>query len=108
MLRTPDSGQFSFFTAHPGITRGGHYHHTKTEKFLVIQGKARFGFRHILTNETFEIVTSNERPQVVETVPGWSHDVTNIGDDTMVVMLWANELFNRDRPDTTAAKVLDA
>ena len=108
MLRTPDSGQFSFFTAHPGITRGGHYHHTKTEKFLVIQGKARFGFRHILTDETFEIVTSNERPQVVETVPGWSHDVTNIGDDTMVVMLWANELFNRDKPDTIAAKVLDA
>lgn len=108
MLRTPDSGQFSFFTAHPGVTRGGHYHHTKTEKFLVIQGKARFGFRHILTNETFEIVTSNERPQVVETVPGWSHDVTNIGDETMVVMLWANESFNRDKPDTIAAKVLDA
>lgn len=108
MLRTPDSGQFSFFTAHPGITRGGHYHHTKTEKFLVIQGKARFGFRHILTNETFEIVTSSERPQVVETVPGWSHDVTNIGDDTMVAMLWANELFNRDKPDTIAAKVVGA
>lgn len=108
MLRTPDSGQFSFFTAHSGITRGGHYHHTKTEKFLVIQGKARFGFRHILTNETFEIVTSSDRPQVVETVPGWSHDVTNIGDDTMVVMLWANELFDREKPDTIAAEVLSA
>lgn len=108
MLRTPDSGQFSFFTAHPGITRGGHYHHTKTEKFLVIQGKARFGFRHILTDETFEVVTSSERPRVVETVPGWSHDVTNIGEDTMVVMLWANELFNRDKPDTIAAKVIGA
>ena len=48
MLRTPDSGQFSYFTAHPGITRGGHYHHSKTEKFLVVQGTARFGFRHIL------------------------------------------------------------
>ena len=52
MLKTPDSGQFSFFTAHPGITRGGHYHHTKTEKFLVIKGTARFGFRHIVTGET--------------------------------------------------------
>lgn len=108
MLRTPDSGQFSFFTAHPGITRGGHYHHTKTEKFLVIQGTARFGFRHILTDETFEVVTSSQQPQVVETVPGWSHDVTNIGDDTMVVMLWANELFDRDKPDTIAAKVVGA
>lgn len=108
MLRTPDSGQFSYFTAHPGITRGGHYHHSKTEKFLVIQGKAKFGFRHILTDETFEIITSGEEPRVVETVPGWSHDVTNIGDDTMVVMLWANELFDREKPDTIAAKVLSA
>ena len=47
MLKTADSGQFSFFTAHPGVTRGGHYHHAKTEKFLVIKGSARFRFRHI-------------------------------------------------------------
>lgn len=106
MLRTPDCGQFSYFTAHPGITRGGHYHHTKTEKFLVVHGKARFGFRHILTGQTHEIVTSSDEPHVVETVPGWSHDITNIGDEVMVVMLWANELFDRDKPDTVAAKVL--
>lgn len=106
MLRTPDAGQFSFFTAHPGITRGGHYHHSKTEKFLVVKGRARFGFRHILTDETFTLETSDVVPRVVETVPGWSHDITNIGNDTMVVMLWANELFDRNKPDTIAAKVL--
>lgn len=106
MLKTRDSGQFSFFTAHPGITRGGHYHHVKTEKFLVIKGKARFGFRHIVTEEVTEIVTSGETPEVVETVPGWSHDVTNIGDDELVVMLWANENFDRERPDTVASEVL--
>lgn len=106
MLRTPDCGQFSFFTAHPGVTRGGHYHHTKTEKFLVVKGRARFGFRHILTDETFTLETSDATPRVVETVPGWSHDITNIGEDTMVVMLWANELFDWERPDTIAAKVL--
>lgn len=105
MLRTLDSGQFSFFTAHPGVTRGGHYHHSKTEKFLVVKGQARFGFRHILTNETFVLETSEAVPRVVETVPGWSHDITNIGDDTMVVMLWANEIFDREKPDTVAAKV---
>lgn len=105
MLKTQDSGQFSFFTAHPGITRGGHYHHTKTEKFLVIKGSARFGFRHIVTGERHEILTSGERPQVVETVPGWTHDITNVGEDEMVVMLWANEIFDRDRPDTIASKV---
>ena len=105
MLKTPDCGQISYFTAHPGITRGGHYHHSKTEKFLVIKGRARFGFRHILSGETFEILTSEEAPRIVETVPGWSHDVTNIGDDEMLVMLWANEIFDLQRPDTFAHKV---
>lgn len=105
MLKTPDSGQFSFFTAHPGITRGGHYHHTKTEKFLVIKGAARFGFRHVVTGERHELLTSGDKPQVVETVPGWTHDITNIGEDEMVVMLWANEIFDRLKPDTIAAKV---
>lgn len=105
MLKTPDSGQFSFFTAHPGITRGGHYHHSKTEKFLVITGRARFGFRHILTDEFHSLETSGEKPEIVETVPGWSHDITNIGDDELVVMLWANEIFDRDRPDTISRSV---
>jgi UDP-2-acetamido-2,6-beta-L-arabino-hexul-4-ose reductase len=105
MLKTKDSGQFSFFTAHPGITRGGHYHHTKSEKFLVIQGKARFGFRHLITNETYELLTDGEKPEVVETVPGWTHDITNVGDNEMIVMLWANEIFDRQHPDTITCKV---
>lgn len=100
MLKTPDCGQFSYFTAHPGITRGGHYHHTKSEKFLVIKGLARFKFRHMHTGETYELTTAGNKPQVVETVPGWTHDITNIGDDEMVVMLWANEIFDRNKPDT--------
>lgn len=105
MLKTRDSGQFSFFTAYPGVTRGGHYHHVKTEKFLVIKGKARFGFRHIVTDEVVEIFTSGDMPEIVETVPGWSHDVTNVGEDELVVMLWANENFDREKPDTVAYKV---
>jgi UDP-2-acetamido-2,6-beta-L-arabino-hexul-4-ose reductase len=105
MLKTAGSGQFSFFTAHPGITRGGHYHHTKTEKFLVIKGSARFGFRHVITNETYEVLTTGDVSRVVETVPGWTHDITNIGNDEMVVMLWANEIFDRAKPDTIAMKV---
>ena len=100
MLKTKDSGQFSYFTAHPGITRGGHYHHSKNEKFLVIKGRAKFCFRHIDTDEYHELETNGSVPEVVETVPGWSHDVTNIGDDELVVMLWANEIFNPELPDT--------
>jgi UDP-2-acetamido-2,6-beta-L-arabino-hexul-4-ose reductase len=102
MLRTKDSGQFSFFTAYPGITRGGHYHHTKSEKFLVIKGHARFRFRHIVTGDDHELETSDEEARIVETVPGWTHDITNIGDQEMVVMLWASEIFDRERPDTYA------
>lgn len=102
MLKTPDAGQFSFFTAHPGITRGGHYHHSKTEKFLVIKGKACFRFRNMLTGEFYELYTSGEHSEIVETVPGWTHDVTNVGDDELICMLWANEIFDRDKPDTFA------
>ena len=105
MLKTPNSGQFSFFTAHPGITRGGHYHHSKTEKFLVIRGKACFRFRNMLTGEFHELHTSGENSEIVETVPGWTHDVTNVGDDELICMLWANEIFDRDKPDTYACSL---
>lgn len=105
MLKTKDSGQFSFFTAHSGITRGGHYHHTKTEKFLVIKGSAKFRFRHIVTNEYYEKFTNGDNPEIVETIPGWSHDITNIGTEEMLVMLWANEIFDQDKPDTITYKL---
>lgn len=105
MLKTPDCGQFSYLTAHPGVTRGGHYHHSKTEKFLVIKGHARFRFRHIVTNEIYEIFTSGDAPQVVETAPGWAHDITNIGKEEMIVMLWANEIFDHHHTDTIRSRV---
>jgi UDP-2-acetamido-2,6-beta-L-arabino-hexul-4-ose reductase len=105
MLKTPDTGQFSYFTAHPGMIRGGHYHHSKTEKFLVIKGEALFRFRHLLTNELVELHVNGAAPQVVESIPGWTHDITNVGDNEMVVMLWANEIFDRQKPDTVTRKI---
>jgi UDP-2-acetamido-2,6-beta-L-arabino-hexul-4-ose reductase len=105
MLKTPNSGQFSYFTAHPGVTRGGHYHNSKTEKFLVIKGKALFRFRHMLNHEIFDFVISGDSPSIVETIPGWAHDVTNIGNDEMLVMLWANEIFDRINPDTFSCQL---
>lgn len=100
MLKTPNAGQFSFFTAHPGVSRGGHFHHSKTEKFLVIKGKACFRFHHMLTDEFYELFTSGEQPEVVESIPGWAHDVINVGDDELICMLWANEIYDREKPDT--------
>ena len=105
MLKTKDSGQFSYFTAHPGITRGGHYHHTKTEKFLVISGEAVFKFENITTGKQYELTVSGSMPEIVETVPGWAHDITNIGDKELIVMLWSNEIFDDKKPDTIAKDV---
>jgi len=105
MLKTPDCGQISYFTSHPGVTRGEHYHHTKTEKFLVLRGQARFAFRHIDTGEVHQLEVEGGQGRIVETAPGWTHNVTNIGDTELIVMLWASELFDRARPDTVSMKV---
>jgi UDP-2-acetamido-2,6-beta-L-arabino-hexul-4-ose reductase len=105
MLKTPDCGQFSFFTVHPGITRGSHYHHSKTEKFLVVKGIALMRFRHMITGEISHITVSSDKPQVVDSIPGWVHDITNIGDTETIVLLWANEIFNRQRPDCIPCEV---
>ena len=100
MLKTINSGQFSFFTAKPGITRGGHYHHTKNEKFLVISGEARFRFCNLITNERYELFTKGEDSEVINTVPGWSHDITNVGENELICMLWSSEIFDANNPDT--------
>ncbi|MBL0608719.1 NAD-dependent epimerase/dehydratase family protein [Aeromonas jandaei] len=105
MLKTPSAGQFSFFTAHPGVTRGGHYHHTKNEKFLVIKGTASYRFKQIITGEEYSITVDAGEYKIIETVPGWTHDITNIGEDELIVMLWANEIFDRSKPDTIASQL---
>nr|CDF66390.1 UDP-2-acetamido-2,6-dideoxy-beta-L-talose-4-dehydrogenase [Yersinia similis] len=100
VLKTPEQGQISFFTALPGVTRGGHYHHSKNEKFVVLSGTACFAFRNIITNEFKEEIISSDEPRVVETIPGWAHNIKNIGSTELIVMLWANEIFDREKPDT--------
>lgn len=103
VLKTKNSGQISVFSARPEQTRGGHYHHTKNEKFLVVAGKARFRFYNIDSQAQFTIETDAENLEVVETVPGWAHDITNIGDTDIVVLLWSNEVFDENHPDTYAS-----
>lgn len=100
MIKTQESGQISFFSAHPGVTRGSHYHNSKTEKFLVAKGKASFQFKNLATGENFALETSEDNPEVVETIPGWAHSITNVGSDEMIVILWANEILNKNKPDT--------
>jgi UDP-2-acetamido-2,6-beta-L-arabino-hexul-4-ose reductase len=100
ILKTRNSGQFSFFSINSFATRGGHYHHTKNEKFLVVSGTTRFRFRHIISDETYEIYISGDKLEVVESIPGWSHDISNIGNTEAFVFLWSNEIFDRQTPDT--------
>ena len=100
LLKTQNSGQFSYFTAKPGVTRGGHYHHTKNEKFFVVFGNALFNFKNILTGESFQIEASDNNPSCISTIPGWAHDITNIGESDLIVLLWANEIFDQKTPDT--------
>ena len=105
ILKTEDSGQFSVFTVLPGQSRGGHYHHTKTEKFLVVKGKARFDFRCLNNGGEFTLEVSEDVLKVVDTIPGWAHSITNIGDEEVVVLLWANEVFDPEKPDTIFSEI---
>jgi len=101
-LKTIDSGQFSISTTAPGVTRGGHYHNTKNEKFLIIRGEASIKHRQIHGDEIIEYKVSDKKMEVVEMIPGYTHDITNIGDSEMVLLLWANECFDHNNPDTYA------
>lgn len=104
-VKTLDSGQVSISTTVSGITRGNHYHNTKNEKFLVIKGKASIRHRQIYGDDVIEYIVSDKKMEVVEMIPGYTHDITNIGSDEMVLLLWANETFDRDKPDTNYLKV---
>ena len=99
-IKNKEIGQFSIFTANPGSIRGEHYHHSKSEKFLVVSGAAKFEFCNIITNDKFSLIVSYEMFKVVQTIPGWSHSVTNIGSNKLVVLVWASEIFIKDKPDT--------
>lgn len=105
ILKTVDSGQFSLSTTAPGIKRGDHYHHTKNEKFLVVKGSAVIEFRHIVSGELITYNVSDRKMEVVEMIPGYTHNIKNIGDEDMILFLWANEVYSHDKPDTYYLKV---
>jgi len=104
-VKTRDSGQVSYFTAGPGVSRGQHYHHTKTEKFLVVQGEACFRFRQLHTERFYEQKISSDDSRIIESIPGWAHDVTNTGESELIILVWASEVFDRNRPDTIPEEV---
>jgi UDP-2-acetamido-2,6-beta-L-arabino-hexul-4-ose reductase len=105
-VRTSHSGQIFVSRTKPGITRGNHYHHTKTEKFLVVEGDAVIRFRRIDTGEVLSYNVSGREFRVLDIPPGYTHSIENVGIGEMVVLFWASEVFQPAAPDTYAAEVL--
>jgi len=99
-IKTPDRGQVSINISKPGITKGNHWHHTKNEKFLVVSGKGIIRFRHIDSNDVIEYKVSGETLEVLDIPPGYTHNIENLGDTDMITVMWANEAFDPNHPDT--------
>lgn len=100
VLKTQDLGQVSINVAKPGITKGQHWHHTKNEKFLVVSGEGEIQFRHMITQEVIKIKVSETHLEVVDIPVGYTHNIINTGDKDMVTLMWVNEIFDPNNPDT--------
>lgn len=101
LLKTADCGQFSVNISKPGVTKGQHWHHTKWEFFIVVSGKARIQQRKIGTDQVLNFEVSGDNIQAVHMLPGYTHNIINLSEtENLVTLMWANELFDPNRPDT--------
>lgn len=105
VLKTFDEGQISVNVSKPGITKGNHYHHTKNEKFLVVSGTCVTKLRKIDSDKIISIKTSGDKLEVIDIPPGYTHCITNVGKSNSVTLMWANELYDKSKPDTFFLKV---
>ncbi len=105
LIKSEHFGQIFVSTTHKGVIRGNHYHNTKVEKFCVLKGKAVIRFRHIFGDEVLSYHVSGENIEVVDIPPGYTHSIENLGDDEMIVLFWANQIFDPEKPDTYYSKV---
>ena len=101
LLRTEKCGQFSVNISKPGITKGQHWHHTKWEFFIVVSGKGLIQLRKVGTDEVLNFEVSGEKIEAVHMLPGYTHNIINLSDsEDLVTVMWANECFDPDKPDT--------
>ena len=98
--KNDDTGQVSFFIAKKGKIRGHHFHHSKVEKFLVVQGKAIFNMFDISTKKKLSFKLDDKNLKIVESIPGYQHYIKNVGNSDLIVLLWSNEIFDVKKPDT--------
>ena len=101
LLKTASCGQISVNISKPGITKGQHWHHTKWEFFIVVSGKGLIQMRKIGSDEVLNYYVSGEKIQAVHMLPGYTHNIINLSDtEDLVTVMWANELFDPQKPDT--------
>jgi len=98
-------GQVSYFTINPKEERGHHYHHSKVEKFLVVMGKIKFFFKNLDNNQSYMFNGSEKTSSIFESIPGWSHTIKNDTDKKAVILVWSNEVFKKNKPDTYKYKI---
>lgn len=104
-IRTADRGQVSINISKPGITKGNHWHHTKNEKFLVVNGQGVIRFRKIGSEEVIEYFVNGDKLEVIDIPVGYTHNIENLGKTDMVTVMWVNEMFNPEQPDTMFLEV---
>jgi UDP-2-acetamido-2,6-beta-L-arabino-hexul-4-ose reductase len=104
-LRSPGMGQVFVSSTRPGVTRGNHWHDTKTEKFLVLEGEALIRLRPVAGGDVLEYRASGQLPQVVDIPPGYTHCITNVGGEDLITLFWASEPFDPAKPDTHPLEV---
>ena len=101
LLRTQSCGQFSVNISKPGITKGQHWHHTKWEFFIVVSGHGLIQQRKVGSDEVLNFEVSGDKIEAVHMLPGYTHNIINLSDkDDLVTVMWANECFNPEKPDT--------
>jgi len=100
LIKSPHFGQVSVSRTKPGVVRGNHWHNTKVEKFIVLEGTALITFRRIDSDELIEYPVSGEKIEIIDIPPGYTHVLTNTGDSDVMTLFWAGELFDPDDPDT--------
>ena len=105
LLKSPWFGQVFVSRTKPGITRGNHFHQTKTEKFVVVEGDAVIRMRSSEGGHILEIPVRGSEFRVVDIPPGCTHSITNVGGGELVTLFWSSEIFDRDQPDTYALQV---
>jgi UDP-2-acetamido-2,6-beta-L-arabino-hexul-4-ose reductase len=104
-IKNEQLGQFSYFSVLPQKIRGNHFHHTKIEKFIVITGKAKFNFINVINKDAFSILVNSNENLVINSIPGWAHNIENPGKDVAIILVWCNELLNKNYPDTNFYKI---